>query len=164
MLAGVSDKTKSKQSETEILTAVAARSAGGAEETRRWFKSLEFVVESILRQQGSEQAGFFVESLTDRLRDAGIKVAGPTKTPYVNTIPVAEEPAYPGDWRIETRIKSFIRWNAMAMVVNANRKHDGLGGHISTYASSAASTRNIFITSVRNLPKAAGFPRIRIRT
>jgi len=107
------------------------------EETRQWFKSLEFVVENILRQQGSEHAGFFVESLADRLREAGIKVAGPTTTAYVNTIPVSEEPPYPGDWRIETRIKSLIRWNAMAMVVNANRKHDGLGGHISTYASSA---------------------------
>jgi pyruvate dehydrogenase E1 component len=58
-------------------------------------------------------------------------------TPYVNTIPVAEEPPYPGDRELERRIKSLIRWNAMAMVVNANREHSGLGGHISTYASAA---------------------------
>ncbi len=58
-------------------------------------------------------------------------------TPYVNTIPPGEEPPYPGDREIERRIKSTIRWNAMAMVVKANRTHDGIGGHISTYASCA---------------------------
>ena len=51
--------------------------------------------------------------------------------------PVEKQPPYPGDWKTEVRIKSYIRWNAMAMVVNANAKHDGLGGHISTFASSA---------------------------
>jgi pyruvate dehydrogenase E1 component len=107
------------------------------QETRLWFKSLEYVVESILSQQGSEQARFFVDNLTDRLRQAGIKVPTTTTTPYLNTIPVSKEPDYPGDWQTENRIKSIIRWNAMAMVVNANRKHDGLGGHISTYASCA---------------------------
>ncbi|HUK81045.1 MAG TPA: hypothetical protein VLZ12_00270, partial [Verrucomicrobiae bacterium] len=56
-------------------------------------------------------------------------------TSYVNTIPVHEEPPYPGDRELERRIKSLIRWNAMAMVVNANREHHGIGGHISTYAS-----------------------------
>jgi pyruvate dehydrogenase E1 component len=59
-------------------------------------------------------------------------------TPYVNTIPVEAEPPYPGDRDAERRIKSYIRWNAMAMVVNANRDHHGIGGHISTYASAAA--------------------------
>src|SRR5262245_32812104 len=116
---------------------LAVASTPNAEETRVWFKSLEYVVESILRQKGSEQAHFFMESLTERLRQAGIKAPTTTTTPYVNTIPISKEPPYPGDWRIETRIKSMIRWNAMAMVVNANRKHDGLGGHISTYASCA---------------------------
>jgi pyruvate dehydrogenase E1 component len=61
----------------------------------------------------------------------------PLNTPYVNTIPVEAEPPYPGDRELERRIKSLIRWNAMAMVVNANREHSGLGGHISTYASAA---------------------------
>ena len=63
--------------------------------------------------------------------------ANPLNTPYVNTIPADEEPVYPGDRELERRIKSLIRWNAMAMVVNANRIHSGLGGHISTYASAA---------------------------
>ncbi len=61
----------------------------------------------------------------------------PLNTPYVNTIPPEAEPPYPGDRELERRIKSLIRWNAMAMVVNANRKHNGIGGHISTFASAA---------------------------
>jgi len=89
------------------------------------------------RSQGAEQAPYFVDNLIDRLREAGIKLPPTTTTPYLNTIPAEKEPAYPGDWQIETRIKSLIRWNAMAMVVNANRKYNGLGGHISTYASCA---------------------------
>ena len=63
--------------------------------------------------------------------------APPLTTPYINTIPPEQEPPYPGDREIERRIKSYIRWNAMAMVVKANRVHSGLGGHISTYASCA---------------------------
>jgi pyruvate dehydrogenase E1 component len=134
-----STKTATDDSATAIATMVdlGRSSKSAAQETRLWFKSLEYVVESILSQQGSDQARFFVDNLTERLRQAGIEVPTTTTTPYVNTIPVSKEPRYPGDWQIETRIKSIIRWNAMAMVVNANRKHDGLGGHISTYASSA---------------------------
>ena len=106
-------------------------------DTRSWFEALEYVVEAILRNQGSEQAAYFLDNLVDRLRESGIHVPYTTTTPYINTIPVEKEPQYPGDWRVETRIKSLMRWNAMAMVVNANRKHNGLGGHISTFASSA---------------------------
>src|SRR3954452_7590129 len=109
-----------------------ATRAHDGDDTRKWLDSLEFVIEYALRNQGSGQAPYFVDNLIDRLRQAGIKVPPTTNTPYVNTIPVEKEPPYPGDWQIETRIKSFIRWNAMAMVVNANRKHNGLGGHIST--------------------------------
>ena len=61
----------------------------------------------------------------------------PLTTPYLNTIPVEDEPAYPGDRETERRIKSLVRWNAMAMVVNANSRFDGIGGHISSFASSA---------------------------
>lgn len=61
----------------------------------------------------------------------------PVHTPYINTIPADREPLYPGDLALEKRIRSYIRWNAMAMVVKANRVHNGLGGHISTYASLA---------------------------
>ncbi|PYJ03189.1 MAG: pyruvate dehydrogenase (acetyl-transferring), homodimeric type, partial [Verrucomicrobia bacterium] len=140
----MTDKAKLKKQEADALAAPVERaedlgraSGPATQETRLWLKSLEYVVESILSQQGSDQARFFVDRLHERLRQAGIQVPTPTTTPYVNTIPASKEPVYPGDWRIETRIKSMIRWNAMAMVVNANRKHDGLGGHISTYASCA---------------------------
>ena len=70
----------------------------------------------------------------------------PVQTPYINTIAPEEEPAYPGDRDIERRIKSIIRWNAMAMVVNANRKHNGLGGHI----SSLCLLRDVFMKSAFN--------------
>jgi pyruvate dehydrogenase E1 component len=113
------------------------RSVERTGETRKWFKSLEFVLEYVLKTQGSDEAPFFVDNLIDHLREAGIRVPPTTLTPYLNTIPVEQQPEYPGDWRVETRIKSLIRWNAMAMVVNANRKHNGLGGHISTFASAA---------------------------
>src|SRR5207244_6327826 len=68
---------------------------------------------------------------------AGASLPVTSTTPYVNTIPVEREPPYPGDREIERRIKSIIRWNAMAMVVEANQKAHGIGGHISTYASAA---------------------------
>jgi pyruvate dehydrogenase E1 component len=140
----VTEKVKSMKHPTELSPTIfgevkdlGRESQPAEQETRLWFKSLEYVVESILSQQGSGQARFFVDNLTDRLRQAGIKVPTTTTTPYLNTIPVSRQPDYPGDWQTENRIKSIIRWNAMAMVVNANRKHDGLGGHISTYASCA---------------------------
>jgi len=138
----VIDKVKSKAAESEPrpirdIAGLGLSSTPAPGETRKWFKSLEYIVETILKDQSPQQAVFFLNSLTERLRSAGIKVPAAATTPYLNTLPVSEQPPYPGDWRIETRIKSIIRWNAMAMVVNANRKHDGLGGHISTYASLA---------------------------
>jgi pyruvate dehydrogenase E1 component len=72
-----------------------------------------------------------------RLRQKGIAAPRIGSTPYLNTIPAQQQPGYPGDRELEKRLKSYIRWNAMAMVVNANRQHSGLGGHISTYASCA---------------------------
>ncbi|MCI0539870.1 MAG: pyruvate dehydrogenase (acetyl-transferring), homodimeric type, partial [Verrucomicrobiales bacterium] len=106
-------------------------------ETKRWFQSLEFVLEYILKNQPPEKASLFVNSLMTRLSNAGVNVPRTVNTPYMNTIGPEAEPDYPGDREIERRIKSYIRWNAMAMVVNANRLHDGLGGHISTFASCA---------------------------
>jgi pyruvate dehydrogenase E1 component len=98
---------------------------------------LEFVLEHILKGQPSDRVPEFVESLIDRLRQAKIQLPRLVSTPYVNTILEEEQPPFPGDPQLERRIKSYIRWNAMAMVINANRKHNGLGGHISTYASAA---------------------------
>jgi pyruvate dehydrogenase E1 component len=97
---------------------------------------MEGVISYALKKQDAERASYFVDSLVERLREAGIKVQPPVNTPYINTIPVEKQPPYPGDWQMENRIKSLIRWNAMAMVVRAN-SNTNVGGHISTYASSA---------------------------
>ena len=109
----------------------------GNEETERWLSSLEYLFEHILKKEESGHAPFLVNQLIDRLRASGMRIAPTVNTPYVNTIPAEEEPPYPGDREMERRIKSYIRWNAMAMVVKANRIHHGIGGHISTYASCA---------------------------
>jgi pyruvate dehydrogenase E1 component len=103
----------------------------------QWLASLENILQYILRNEESEQATLLVEELINRLRDSGLKIPFTVNTPYVNTIPRDKEPPYPGDREIERRIKSYVRWNAMAMVVKANRFQPDIGGHISTYASSA---------------------------
>jgi pyruvate dehydrogenase E1 component len=129
-----------QQPEQKTLTPNTGRKGSrdrNGEETQKWFDSLEFVLEYILRSQASDKASYFVDRLVERLRESGIKIPLSVSTGYLNTIPAEDEPKYPGDRDIERRIKSYVRWNAMAMVVNANRKHNGLGGHISTFASSA---------------------------
>jgi pyruvate dehydrogenase E1 component len=113
------------------------RQLNSSAEERRWFQSLEYVLEHALKTEGSERARFFLDNLVDRLSNAGVSVPNPVSTPYLNTIPPEQEPPYPGDRDIERRIKSFVRWNAMAMVVNANRDMAGIGGHISSFASIA---------------------------
>jgi pyruvate dehydrogenase E1 component len=105
--------------------------------TERLVQSLEDVLEYTLRNQGADKVNLFLENLVERLQAEGVKVSPPVSTPYVNTIPPEKEPAYPGNREIERRIKSLARWNAMAMVVNANRNESGVGGHISSYASMA---------------------------
>ena len=107
------------------------------DEGERLLDSLEVILENVLKNQGTEHASSVLNKLSKRLREAGITLPSTISTPYVNTIPPEEEPKYPGNRELERRIKSLTRWNAMAMVVNANREHAGLGGHISTYASSA---------------------------
>jgi len=106
-------------------------------ELQDWFESLQPALEFLLKSQEPAKTALFLDKLVDRLRESGIKVPHVVSMPYINTIPPEKQPAYPGDWQTEVRIKSYIRWNAMAMVVNANHVHDGLGGHISTFASSA---------------------------
>jgi pyruvate dehydrogenase E1 component len=126
-------KTENKEHQT--LPQDGSRN-GGAEKDK-WLDALEFVLESVLKEKDSAAAPFLLNRLATRLRDAGVDVPMTVSTPYINTITAEEEPTYPGDREIERRIKSYTRWNAMAMVVKANRAHSGLGGHISTYASSA---------------------------
>jgi len=102
-------------------------------ETKEWLDSLEYVLET----NGLDRATYLFERLRDRLGARGAPVSASLNTPYINTIPAAQEPPYPGNLEIERRIRSFIRWNAMAMVVKANKERPGIGGHISTYASAA---------------------------
>ena len=111
--------------------------ANNKSERRKWVESLEYLLEHILKNEHSEHASLLLEELNDRLRGSGLKIPHSVNTPYINTIAAENEPAYPGNREIERRIKSYIRWNAMAMVVKANRLHPDIGGHISTYASAA---------------------------
>ena len=114
-----------------------ASSNGGGTEEEKWLDSLESVVEFALKSQGRERAARFIGNLAARLREDGVDAPRVVSTAYVNTIPPDKQAPFPGDWAMERQIKSYARWNAMAMVVNANRHHGGLGGHISTYASCA---------------------------
>ena len=102
-------------------------------ETNEWLQSLEYV----LKSKGPERVRFILDKLRARAAQQGVQSTADTTTPYVNTIPLDEQPAYPGNRELERRIKSIIRWNAMAMVVRANKRGGGVGGHISTFASSA---------------------------
>jgi pyruvate dehydrogenase E1 component len=98
---------------------------------------LENLLEVTMAEEEPEKAALTLSSFVERMGKAGFEVPHVVRTPYVNTIPPEDEPVYPGNAELERKIKSYIRWNAMAMVVNANRLHDGLGGHISSYASAA---------------------------
>jgi pyruvate dehydrogenase E1 component len=104
-----------------------------AVEDREWVESLDYVI----KHGGPERVREPLRSLQRRAAEFGISLPYSANTPYVNTIATTEQPRYPGHRAIERRIKSIIRWNAMAMVVRANRIESGIGGHISTYASAA---------------------------
>jgi len=98
-----------------------------------WVESLE----AFIQAEGAERARYLLLELQECARRLGVRIPFTANTPYVNTIPVEEQPPFPGDKEIERRIKSYVRWNAMAMVVRANHRDPGIGGHISTYASCA---------------------------
>jgi pyruvate dehydrogenase E1 component len=104
-----------------------------AVETREWIDSLDYV----LKQADMGRSLRLLDALRARARQSGVREPFTSTTPYINTIPPGDEVAVPGDREIERRIKSLVRWNALAMVVRANRESDGIGGHISTFASSA---------------------------
>jgi len=103
------------------------------QETAEWLEALD----QILDDAGPNRAAYLLEQLTDRARQNGADLPNLLSTPYTNTIHPEEEVSYPGDRAMERRIKSLIRWNAMAMVVRQNKYDAGIGGHISTYASLA---------------------------
>jgi pyruvate dehydrogenase E1 component len=102
-------------------------------ETREWLESID----SVLRVHGAERAHYLLERVIDHTRRSGAYLPFRPNTAYVNTIAAAQEKEYPGDRALERRIEAYIRWNAMAMVVQANRQSSEYGGHIATYASAA---------------------------
>ena len=102
-------------------------------ETKEWLDSID----SVIAQHGPERAHFILNRMVDYARRSGTYLPFSHNTAYLNTIPVGMQPSYPGDRSIEKRIEAIIRWNAMAMVVQANKESSEYGGHISTYASSA---------------------------
>lgn len=102
-------------------------------ENQEWRESLDYV----LKEQGAERVRQILRQLQIRAQEQGVSIPFTANTPYINTIPRAQQPVFPGNREIERRIKSIVRWNAMAMVVRANRESAGIGGHISTFASAA---------------------------
>jgi pyruvate dehydrogenase E1 component len=102
-------------------------------ENREWIESLEYII----KNESKERVRELLDLLSEYAENNGISPMRKLVTPFVNTIGESEEESYPGDREIERKIKSIIRWNAMAMVVQANRKKEGIGGHISTYASAS---------------------------
>jgi pyruvate dehydrogenase E1 component len=122
----------------EVSGAAAADSVAAMEdadpaETEEWLESLDYVLQS----KGPDRVKYLLSLLEERAYRAGVEIPFSATTPYINSIPVEEQPQYPGNREIERRIKSIIRWNAMAMVVRANREDSSIGGHISTFASAA---------------------------
>ena len=103
------------------------------QETLEWLEALDGVLEN----EGPERAHFLLEKLIDKARRSGAYLPYSANTAYLNTIPVTKQDPFPGDRSMERRIRSFVRWNAMAMVVQANRIATELGGHIASFASSA---------------------------
>lgn len=103
------------------------------QETRDWLESLESVIDT----HGTERAHYLIEALIERARRAGANLPFKATTAYLNTIHLNDEARSPGDEELEQRIYAFVRWNAMALVVKANTKYEGLGGHISSFASAA---------------------------
>ena len=106
---------------------------GDPGETAEWLDSLDAVIDA----QGKTRARYLVSRVTERARERQVGTPAEVSTPYLNTIPLDEQPWFPGDEQIEKRLRRFLRWNAAVMVVNANKEHDGIGGHLSTFASSA---------------------------
>ncbi|HEY7928237.1 MAG: pyruvate dehydrogenase (acetyl-transferring), homodimeric type [Candidatus Dormibacteria bacterium] len=104
------------------------------DETDEWLESLETLVAT----EGVSRARFVIGKLVERARKLNVGVPPLVSTPYINTIPPEEEPWFPGDEEMERRIRRIVRWNAAVMVTRANKRSDGIGGHLSTYAASAS--------------------------
>ena len=115
-----------------LVNAEIPSASNGSEvlETREWIDSLDYV----LSAGGPERAGRLLQQLSlHARRAAGVNLPFTATTPYQNTIPPRQQPPFPGSQEMERRIKSLVRWNALAMVVRANKIQEGIGGHISTF-------------------------------
>ncbi len=102
-------------------------------ETQEWLEAIDGVIAA----EGAKRASELLGSLIDHAETKGVEIPHPLTTPYANTIPVERQPAFPGDPEIEERLRHYVRWNAMAMVVRANKESSELGGHVATFSSAA---------------------------
>jgi pyruvate dehydrogenase E1 component len=102
-------------------------------ETRDWLQAIE----SVIREEGVERAQYIIDKVMSQARQGGVNIAAGANTDYINTIPVSDEPAYPGNLELERRIRSVIRWNAIMTVLHASKKDLDLGGHMASYQSAA---------------------------
>src|SRR5215831_5629839 len=103
------------------------------QETREWLEAMR----GVLEMEGHERARQLIAHLVDEAQTAGAHVSLGFTTPYVNTIPADRQPAFPGDRELEGRLRHYVRWNALAMVVRANKVSSELGGHVASFASAA---------------------------
>ena len=120
------------------------------QETQEWIESIE----DALEEHGYERTRFLLETLIGFAQSKGARLPFNTSTPFSNTILPGQEPKYPGDRELERKIKSIVRWNAMAMVTKANKETPGIGGHISTYASAAT----LYEVAYNHILKGAAHP------
>src|SRR5881409_3100289 len=104
------------------------------DETQEWIESLD----ALVKQSGADRARFVLYKLLKRARQLHVGLPPLTQTRYINTISPEQEPFFPGDEQIEHRIRRIVRWNAVAMVLRANTRFAGIGGHLATYASAAS--------------------------
>jgi pyruvate dehydrogenase E1 component len=118
---------------TQIVSIAKGREDSDPQETAEWLDALDAVVTHV----GKERAQYLFDRLSDHALSVGVESARARITPYRNTIGVAQQPPYPGNLDIEERLAAVLRWNALAMVVRANRAYGELGGHIASYASAA---------------------------
>ncbi|MDB6002096.1 MAG: aceE, partial [Rhizobacter sp.] len=128
----------------------AAANDADSEETREWLDALS----ALIQTEGGERAHFLLEQLIDHARQAGIEMPFSANTAYVNTIPTDQEERSPGNLEFEERLRAYMRWNAMAMVVKANRLHPADGGDLGGHLASFASVATMFGTGFNHFWKA----------
>ena len=116
-----------------VASVPAAAPQADPQETQEWIEALD----GIIAAEGKDRARDIIDTLAQRARTRGVELPIALTTPYVNTIPVHDQAGFPGDAAIEERLRHYLRWNAMAMVVRANKESSELGGHVATFSSAA---------------------------